>query len=392
MDGIYLDYASTTPVSEDVLKKMAPYQKDNFGNASSIHKLGQISRTAIDSSRETIAKFLNCLPSEVIFTGSATESDNIAILGVADFYLKQGKKIHIVTSKIEHHAVLTTCEALEKQGVGVTYLPVNQDGMVDVNKVSEAIKENTVLVSIMYANNEIGSIQPIAKISEAIKNKKPDVLFHTDAVQGVNYLTCNVKELGVDMLTLSGHKIYGPKGVGALYLKQGIKITPIVYGGGHEYGLRPGTENTAYIVGLAVAIQEAEKNMPENGKIQKLRDKLINGVLKNIPDSKLNGSKENRLPNNANFSFKGAEGEAIVISLDQEQIYASTGSACTSQGLEPSHVLLAIGLQQEQAHSSLRLTLGKHTTEKEIKKVLDVLPKVISRLREVSGYIEMVIK
>jgi len=386
MDGIYLDYSATTPISKSVLAKMALYQKDSFGNASSIHQLGQVARTAVDESRELVSRFLNCLPAEVIFTGSATESDNLAILGVANFYLEKGKNIHIITSQIEHHAVLTTCEVLEKRGVEITYLPVNKDGVVNVDDVAQEIKENTVLVSVMYANNEIGSIQPISEIAKAIKNKKSDVLFHTDAVQAANYLNCDTKELGVDMLTISAHKIYGPKGIGALYLKQGTKITPIMYGGGHEYGLRPGTENVASIVGLGEAVREIEKNNSLNNKIKKLRDKLVDGVLKNIPDSRLNGSRENRLLNNANFSFKGAEGEAIVISLDQDKIYASTGSACTAVGLEPSHVLLAVGLLKEQAHSSLRLTLGKHTTEKEINKVLTVLPKVISRLREVSGF------
>lgn len=390
MDRVYLDHAATTPVAKEVLEEMLPYLKEEYGNPSSIHQAGQISRVAIDISRERLANFLNCSLSEVVFTGSATESDNIAILGVADFFLKKGKKVHIITTKIEHPAVLESCRALEKWDLEVTYLPVDKEGIVRVADVEEAVKENTALVSIMYANNEIGAVQPIGEIGKFLQRinepRRQKIYFHTDAVQAVNYLPCDVKELGVDLLTLSAHKIYGPKGVGALYIKQGTQIEPIMYGGHQESALRPGTESTANIVGLGRAIKEVEKLKSQNIKILKYRNKLIDGILTKIPRSRLNGSKEHRLPNNINVSFDGAEGEALVIALDQEGIATSTGSACSSGSLEPSHVLLALGLNQGQAHGSLRMTLGRQTTGKEIKKVLDVLPKIVKRLREISGY------
>jgi len=281
--------------------------------------------------------------------------------------------------------VFEPCQELAKEGVEVTYLPVDREGLVRVADVKKAIKQNTVLVSIMYANNEIGTIQPIAEISKALK---PGILFHTDAVQAVNYLECNIQKLGVDLLTLSGHKIYGPKGVGALFVKQGTKIAPLIYGGGHESGLRSGTENVVGIVGLAQAIKEIQdpKIKLQNIRIKHLRDKIIKNVLKIIPDVKLNGSSIQRLPNNVNFSFKGAEGEAMVIALDQKGIAVSTGSACSSKALEPSHVLLALGLSDISAHTSLRVTLGRQTTEKEAEKLLKVLPQVIAKLRKISGY------
>lgn len=398
MDRIYLDYAATTPVAREVLKELLPYLKEEYGNASSIHQFGQTSRAAIDKARERLADFLNCSLSEVVFTGSATESDNIAILGVADFFLKKGKKAHIITTKIEHPAVLEPCRALEKQGCEVDYCAVNKQGLVEVSEIEKLIKESTILVSVMYANNEIGTIQPIVEIGKLLQTinykRQTKTYFHTDAVQAVNYLPCDVKELGVDLLSLSGHKIYGPKGVGALYVKQGTQMEPIIYGGHQEAGLRPGTENTANIVGLGRAIEMIKSDLgrhsetagEESLKISKYRDKLIHGILTKIPGSRLNGSRNNRLPNNVNVSFEGAEGEALVITLDQEGIAASTGSACSSGSLEPSHVLLALGLSHIQAHGSLRLTLGRYTTEKEIDKVLEVLPKVVENLRKISGY------
>ncbi|NQU82818.1 MAG: aminotransferase class V-fold PLP-dependent enzyme [Parcubacteria group bacterium] len=390
MKGIYLDHAATTPISKAVLDEMMPYLKGSYGNASSIHALGQTSREAIDESRERVARFLNCLPSEIVFTGSATESDNIAILGIADFFLKQGKRIHIITSKIEHPAVLNTCEVLDKRGVEVDYCNVGKDGVIDVSDIEKLIKENTVLVSIMYANNEIGTIQPIIEIGKLIQRinqtREQKICFHTDAVQAVNYLSCDVKELGVDFLTLSAHKIYGPKGVGVLYTKQGTQIEPIVYGGHQEAKLRPGTENTANIVGLGRAIEDISTHKHSTDVMEQLRDKLMDGILNEIKHSRLNGSIDHRLPNNINVSFDGAEGEALVIALDQKGIATSTGSACSSGSLDPSHVLLALGLSHVQAHGSLRMTLGRQTTEKDIDKVLDVLTKIVKKLRTISGY------
>ena len=382
MSKVYLDYAATTPIDPKVLRAMLPYLKKDFGNPSSIHSIGQRALAAIDKARQTVANFLGCSSQEIIFTGSATEADNLAIKGL----VKNG---HIITTQIEHHAVLESCQALEKQGVEVTYLPVDKEGLVKVSDVEKAIKNNTALVSIMYANNEIGTIQPIAEIAKVLK---PKIYFHTDAVQAVNYLDCNVKNLGVDLLTLSGHKIYGPKGTGALFVKKGIPLEPLIHGGGHEAGLRSGTENVPGIVGLAAAIEEIQnpKIKIQNIKTKHFRDKLIKTILKVIPDAKLNGptpqSGGGRLPNNVNLGFKGTEGEALVISLDQKGMAVSTGSACSSKTLEPSHVLLALGLSEEEAHCSLRITLGRYTTEQEIEKFLKVLPSVIQRLRKISGY------
>lgn len=391
---IYLDYSATTPVDPKVLRAMLPYLRKEFANPSSIHQPGQRARAAVDESRKTIADFLNCFSDEIIFTGSASEANNTIIQKLIENKKKKGK-LHIITSQIEHKAVLMPCEMLEKKNYAeVTYLPVYKDGVVKVSDVKKAIKGNTVLVSIIFANNEIGSVQPISEIGKVIedinKKRKPSdkVYFHTDAVQGVNYLERDVNKLGVDFLVFSGHKIYAPKGIGAFYIKKGSPITPLIYGGGHEFGLRSGTENVAGIVALATAVKEIQdpRARVKNIRIRQLRDKLIKRILKDIPDSKLNGSLKNRLPNNANFSILGAEGEALVIALDQKGIAVSTGSACSSKSLKPSHVLLALGLSNEEAHSSLRFTLGKYTTEKEINKVLKILPKIVKRLREISGY------
>ncbi len=382
MEKIYLDNAATTQIDKKVFEAMKPYLTDNYGNASSIHTFGQEGRASIDNARETVAGFLNCQPKEVIFTGSATEADNMVILGI--------KAKHIITSQIEHPAVLEACKHLEAKGVEVTYLPVNNEGTVEVGAVEQAIKAETGLVSIMYANNEVGTIQPIKEIGEMLKcvnsGRENKIYFHTDAVQAVNYLDCDVQELGVDLLTLSAHKIYGPKGIGALYVRYGTEIEPIIFGGHQEKGLRPGTESVANIAGLAKAVELVKGNEKDNERILELRNKLINNILEKAPEAKLNGSRENRLPNNINFSFKGAEGEAMVIALDQEGIATSTGSACSSGSLSPSYVLLALGLSQNEAHGSLRLTLGIQTTEKEINKVLEVLPEIVKRLREISGY------
>ncbi|MFH1575510.1 MAG: cysteine desulfurase family protein [Candidatus Nealsonbacteria bacterium] len=386
MSKIYLDYAATTPCDPRVAKAMSGFLKKDFGNASSIHNFGQKASMALGAARQNLAEFLGCESEEIVFTGSATEADNLAIFGIVK--AAGAAHPHIITSQIEHAAVLESFRALEKLGTQVTYLPVGKDGIVEIPEIKKAIRPNTVLVSIMYANNEIGTIEPIAEISDLIKKINPKILFHTDAVQAVNFLDCNVKKLGVDLLTLSSHKIYGPKGVGALYVKKGVPITPIIYGGGHERGLRSGTENVAGIVGLGQAIKEVQnpKLKIHNIRIRQFRDKLIKTILKIIPASRLNGSLTRRLSNNVNISFDGVEGEAVVVALDQKGIAASTGSACSSTSLEPSHVLMALGLSEEQSHGSLRLTLGKYNTLKDIERVIKVLPEVIQKLRKISGY------
>ncbi|MCD5396296.1 MAG: cysteine desulfurase [Candidatus Pacebacteria bacterium] len=387
---IYLDYAATTPIDEEVLEAMMPYLKKDFGNPSSLHHFGQITRVAIDQTRKKAARFLNCSESEIVFCGSATEANSLAIFGVVKALQKKIKKpFHIITTKIEHHAVLHPFEELEKQGVEVSFVAPNKIGIVETKEIKKAIKDNTVFISVMYANNEIGTVQPIEEIGKLIsqinKNRKQKIYFHTDAVQAVNYLDCDVQKLKVDLLTLSAHKIYGPKGVGALFIKKGTPIEPIIYGGGHEFGLRSGTENVAGIVGLGKAIELVEKHKGDTERIKNLRDKIIEEVLK-IPNAKLNGSRENRLPNNVNVSISGVEGESLVIALDQEGIAVSTGSACSSHELKPSHVLLAIGLSPKSTHGSLRITLGRFTTEDEIDYFLKVLPKVVKRLREISPF------
>lgn len=386
MPKVYLDYAATTPLDQKVLKAMMPYLKKEFGNASSIHNFGQKALLSIENARNIIADFLHCEPSEVYFTGSATEADNLAVQGVVK--ASKTAKLHIITSAIEHHAVLEPCRQLKKLGCEVTFLPVSKDGLISLADIKNAIQENTVLVSIIYANNEIGTIQPIAEIGKFLRQSKSKIYFHTDAVQAVNYLDCNVDNLGVDLLTLSGHKIYGPKGVGALYVRKGTAIEPMFYGGGQERNLRPGTENVAGIVGLGAAIQEvaSPKNKLHNIKIRQLRDKLIKRIPKIISGVTLNGSLEKRLPNNVNFTFPGAEGEALLVALDQKGFAVSTGSACSSHSLEASHVLTALGMPEETAHSSLRVSLGKYTNEKEIDSFLLTMSKVVQRLREISGY------
>ena len=398
---IYLDNAATTPTDAEVFEAMKPYFSEKFGNASSAHQFGREAREAIENARKQTADFFGCEPKEIIFTSCATESNNLAIKGVIKSVnskqLTDNKNPHIITSAIEHHCVLHACEALERDGLAeVTYLSVNKEGLVEIESVEKAIKDNTVLVSIMYANNEIGTIQPVKEIGEVIKKINQErfklqassfkIYFHVDAVQAVNYLNCNVNYLNADLVSVSAHKFYGPKGVGALYIRKGTPIMKIQDGGEQEFKLRSGTHNTPGIVGIGAAIQQATKNKEQIiERILKLRNKLIDDVLGKIPNSKLNGSGEKRLPNNANFSFPGAEGEAILLALDLEGIAVSTGSACASENLNPSHVLMALGLGPEDAHSSIRFTLGKHTTEKDIDRVLEVLPGVIERLRKISG-------
>lgn len=390
-EKIYLDYAATTPVDPKVFEAMKPYLMEDFGNASSAHWFGQKARQGLDKARGEVAEFLGCKPEEVIFNSGATESNNLAIKGIIYKISNNQKTIskpHIITSKIEHHCVLDTCKNLEETNLAeVSYLDVNKEGLVEISEIEKTIKENTVLVSIMYANNEIGTVQPIEEIGKLIRklnqSREKKIYFHTDAVQAANYLNCNVNFLGVDLLSISAHKFYGPKGVGVLYIRKGTPIKKIQDGGAHEYDLRAGTYNIAGIVGLGKAITMIDSQTAQ--RIKKLRDKMVEEVLKLIPNSKLNGSREHRLQNNANFSFPGAEGESIMMALDQEGIAVSTGSACASENLQPSHVLTALKLEPEDSHTSIRVSLGKYTKEEEIERFLEVLPKVVERLRQISG-------
>ncbi len=375
---VYFDHAATTPVAKEVFEAMLPFFSDKFGNASSLHSYGREARKALEESREEVAKLINAEPDEIIFTGSGTESDNLAIKGIA--YL-HGKG-HIITSSIEHPAVLETCRYLQKKGFEITFLPVDKYGMVDVAKIEDAIRDDTILISIMHANNEIGTIEPIEEIGEIAR--KNNITFHTDAVQSVGKIDVDVKKLNIDLLSMSSHKIHGPKGVGALYVRKGIRIEPIMHGGGHERGLRSSTENVAGIVGFAKACEIARNEMKKDAKkMMKLRDKIIREVLK-IEEAYLTGHPTKRLPNHASFYFKGIEGESLVLMLDAKGIATSTGSACSSKKLQPSHVLLATGVRPEDAHGSLRVTLGRENTEEEVDYFLDVLPEIVSELRKIS--------
>jgi cysteine desulfurase len=378
---IYLDYAATTPVDPRVLKAMEPYFSEKFGNTMSLHSFGQEAKTALEESREIVADLMGAKPSEVIFTSSATESNNLALKGVA--FANRNKGNHIIISSIEHACIMESAKWLERQGFEITRLKVDKYGLVDPDEVKKAIKKETILVSVMHANNEIGTIEPIEEIGKICKER--GVYFHTDAAQSFGKIPINVNKMNIDLMTVSSHKMYGPKGAAALFVREGTKIEPILHGGGHEMGLRSSTVNVTAIVGFAEACKICKKEMEKEAKrLTKLRDKLIKGVLEKIPGSHLNGHPTKRLPNNANFWFEGVEGESIVIQLDLLGIAASTGSACSTEKLEPSHVLLAIGLRPEQAHGSLRLSLGRWTTEKDIDYALEVLPKVIKRLRKIS--------
>ncbi|MFH1255922.1 MAG: cysteine desulfurase NifS [Candidatus Diapherotrites archaeon] len=381
MKKIYMDHGATTPLDERVLKEMKPYFSDKFGNASSLHSFGREAAAALEKSRQTIAKALNAETNEIIFTSGGTESDNIALKGAA--YANKSKGNHIITSAIEHHAVIYTCQQLEKEGFEVTYLPVSRDGLVDVRDLEKAITDKTILVSIMHANNEIGTIQPVKEIGVLCREK--GVLFHTDAVQSFGKVPIDVKKMNIGLLSVSAHKIYGPKGVGALYRRNGTNVKALFQGGSHEFRLRPGTENVAGIVGLAKASELAQKEMKKEGeRLSKMRDKLIAGVLESVGSSHLNGHAKKRLPNNANFSFDFIEGESLLMLLDGKGVAASTGSACSSKQLKPSHVLTSIGLSHVQAHGSLRLTLGKSNSMKDVDYVLKVLPPIVKKLRSYS--------
>ena len=382
MKRIYMDHAATTRTDKEVVEAMLPCFTEIFGNASSLHAFGRAAKEVLEKSRETIAKSIGARAEEIIFTSGGTESDNMAIKEIA--FSNRDKGNHIITSSIEHHAVLHTCEFLEKMGFKVTYLPVDKDGLVNPNDVKKAITNKTILVSIMHANNEIGTIEPIKEIGKICK--KHQVYFHTDAVQTFGKIPINVNKMKIDLLSASAHKLYGPKGVGFLFVRKGTHIGSLMHGGGHEYGLRSGTENIPGIAGFAKATQIAVKNMKQEIKKEtRLRDDLINNLLK-IKGSRLNGHPSLRLPGNANFSFSGIEGESLVIHLDMQGIAASTGSACSTKSLKPSHVLTAIGLKPEMAHGSLRLTIGKENTEKDIEYALRVIPEIVENLRKISPF------
>ena len=381
---IYMDHAATTPMDSEVLSAMLPYFSDIFANPSSIYALAQESRKVVDDSRQKIASLLGARRSEIMFTSGGTESDNAALRGVASALQSTGK--HIITSQIEHHAVLHTCYQLEQLGYEISYLPVDQNGIINPTSVINAIREDTILVSIMMANNEIGTIQPIEQIcclvKDEAKRRGTNIIFHTDAVQAAGFLDFNVKKLGVDLLSLSAHKFYGPKGVGALYIRRGTPFETQLSGGGQERGRRSGTENVAAIVGMAKALEISIENREQtNLHCIKLRDKLIKDVMSNIKEVNLNGDDTLRLPNNVNFSFSGVEGEPLLLGLDFAGICVSSGSACSSGSLEPSHVLTSLGLTDEQAQGSLRITLGRENTVEEVEKIVEVLVGLVAKLR-----------
>ena len=385
MNRIYMDNAATTAIAPEALAAMLPCFGQNYGNASSIHSTGRDARKAMEESRRKIAACLGAKPNEIYFTSGGTESDNWAIKGAA--FANQRKGNHIITSQIEHHAVLHTCEWLEKHGFEVTYLPVDEYGLVNPADVEAAITDKTILISIMAANNEIGTIEPVAEIGKIAKAHK--ILFHCDAVQAVGAIPVNVDDWNVDMLSLSGHKFHGPKGVGALYVRTGARIESFMHGGAQERGRRATTENLPGIVGMAAALEKACENMEETAcKLMMMRDRLIKGLLDTIPHTRLNGHAMKRLPNNVNISVRFIEGEALLLRLDQAGIAGSSGSACTSGSLDPSHVLLAIGLPHEIAHGSLRLSLSDTNTEAEVDEVLEVLPKIVKTLRDMSPLYE----
>lgn len=384
---IYFDHAATTPIKPGVIEEMMPYFTNKFGNASSIYSIGRESKKAIEEARERVAKALGAMAREIFFTGSGSEADNWAIKGVA--YSNREKGNHIITTAIEHHAVLHTCQYLESDGFEVTYLQVDENGLVSPEQVRNAIKPNTILITVMFANNEIGTVQPIAEIGKIAKEN--NIYFHTDAVQAIGNIPINVNELNIDLLSLSAHKFYGPKGVGALYIRKGVKITTFLHGGAQERGRRASTENIPGIVGLGKAIELATNNIEQyNKKLIELRDRTIEEITEKVPFIKLNGDRYKRLPGNVNFSFEFIEGESLLLMLDMKGIAASSGSACTSGSLDPSHVLLAIGLAHEIAHGSLRISFGDENTHEDVDYLMEVLPSIVERLREMSPLYEKV--
>ncbi len=381
MNRIYLDHNATTPVDPAVLEAVLPYFSADFGNASSIHTFGQRARAAVETAREQVAALLNARPQEIVFTSGGTESDNHAIFGVVN--AAAGTAKHIITSSIEHEAVLNSCQALEKQGVAVTYLPVNRDGLIDLDDLRKAIRPETILVTVMHANNELGSVQPLAEIGRIAV--EADVYFHTDAVQSAGKIPVDVKSLQLDLLSLSGHKFYAPKGIGALFIKSGARLRQLLYGGHHQRGFRPGTENVAGIVGLGKAAELARFGLSlDSQRISALREKLERGLLSRIPDSRANAANAPRTPNTSNITFLGIEGEALIIALDLKGLAGSTGAACSSGAVEPSHVLTAIGLPASEARASIRFSLGRQSTEGEIDAALEIVPAAVAQLRELS--------
>jgi cysteine desulfurase len=383
MARIYLDHNATTAVDPAVLDAMLPYFSSDFGNASSIHTFGQRARAAVETAREQVAALLNTRPQEIVFTSGGTESDNHAIFGVAKALLPGRAGTHIITTTIEHEAVLNACQALEKQGVGVTYLPVNREGVLNLEDLRGALRPETVLITVMHANNELGTIQPLAEIGRIAA--EADVYFHTDAVQSAGKIPVDVKALQLDLLSISGHKFYAPKGVGALFIKSGTRLRQLLYGGHHQRGFRPGTENVAGIVGLGKAAELARLTPEKDAaRISRLRDTLEQGILARVPDSRVNSASAPRTPNTTNILFPGLEGEALIITLDLKGLACSTGAACSSGAVEPSHVLTAIGLPAPEARASIRFSLGRHTTESEIAAALEIIPAAVAHLRELS--------
>lgn len=386
---IYMDNAATTKTRKEVVDAMIPYFTENYGNPSSVYEFSGKSKKAVNEAREIIAKSLNANSRDIYFTAGGSESDNWALKATAEAYESKGK--HIITSKIEHHAILHTCEYLEKKGYEVTYVDVDENGKIKLDELEKAIRPDTILISVMFANNEIGTIQPIKEIGQIAK--KHDVLFHTDAVQAYAHIDIDVEELGIDMLSASGHKLNGPKGIGFLYIRKGLKLRSFIHGGAQERKRRAGTENVTGIVGLGKAVEIAFNNLEERTKKEiQLRDRLIEKVLEKVPYTRLNGDRNDRLPNNVNFSFRFIEGESMLIMLDMKKICASSGSACTSGSLDPSHVLLAIGLPHEIAHGSLRLTLSEENTEEEVDFVVDSIVEIVDKLRSMSPLYEDFVK
>jgi cysteine desulfurase len=380
---IYLDHNATTPVEPAVLDAMLPFFSGDFGNASSIHTFGQRARSAVETAREQVAALLNARPQEIVFTSGGTESDNHAIFGVVNAAAAAATAKHIITSSLEHEAVLNTCQALEKQSVAVTYLPVNRDGLINLDDLRKSLRPETVLITVMHANNELGTVQPLAEIGRIAA--EADIYFHTDAVQSVGKIPVDVKSLRLDLLSLSGHKLYAPKGIGALFIKGGARIRQFLYGGHHQRGFRPGTENVAGIVGLGKAAELARIALDSDAqRISGLRDKLEHGLLSRIPDSHANAANAPRTPNTSNITFSGIEGEALIIALDLKGLACSTGAACSSGAVEPSHVLTAIGLPASEARASIRFSLGRHTTAADIDAALEIVPVAVALLRQLS--------
>lgn len=382
MKRIYMDHSATTPVAPEVMEAMLPYFSEKFGNASSLHSFGLEAKEALEESREKVAGLLGAKPEEIIFTSGGTESDNLALKGIARKNQKSGK--HIITTRVEHPAILECCRKLEKEGFEVTYLPVTNEGLVDIATLESAIRSDTILISVMHANNEVGTIQPLEEIGRLAAEK--DIYLHTDAVQSVGKIPTDVNKLGVDLLSLSAHKLYGPKGVGALYIRKGTRLESIIQGGGHEHGLRSGTENIAGIVGLArAAVLADETRAVEAERLTRLRDRLAELVLSKVKEAWINGTMKMRLPGNLNFGFKYVEGESLLLFLDSKGINVSTGSACSSHKLEPSHVLLSLGLKPEECHGSLRITLGRSNTMEEVDYVASGIAEAVERFRGISA-------